>query len=284
MKKLYIAALVICASVFTACQDKNAQDSNSSSERIDSLERVIVQKDNEINDMLSTVNAINEGLRQISAAENRVTIAKDGEGANKNQQIKENIRFISEQMQRNREMIDKLRRQLRESSLNSDQLKKTIDGLVQQLEDKEKEVLHLRAQLDDKDIHIQELDNRVTDLNTNVNALTEENERKAQTISAQDKALNTAFYVFGTKSELKAQNIIEDGKVMQSNFNKSYFTKVDIRVDKEIKLYSKSATLLTSHPASSYTLQRDANKQYILRITNPESFWSTSKYLVILVK
>lgn len=284
MKKLYIAALVICATVFTACQDKNAQDSSSSSERIDSLERVIVQKDNEINDMLSTVNAINEGLRQISAAENRVTIAKDGEGANKNQQIKENIRFISEQMQRNREMIDKLRRQLRESSLNSDQLKKTIDGLVQQLEDKEKEVLNLRAQLDDKDIHIQELDNRVTDLNTNVNALTEENERKAQTISAQDKALNTAFYVFGTKSELKAQNIIEDGKVMQSNFNKSYFTKVDIRVDKEIKLYSKSATLLTSHPASSYTLQRDANKQYILRITNPESFWSTSKYLVILVK
>lgn len=284
MKKLYIAALVICASVFTACQDKKAQDSSSSSERIDSLERVIVQKDNEINDMLSTVNAINEGLRQISAAENRVTIAKDGEGANKNQQIKENIRFISEQMQRNREMIDKLRRQLRESSLNSDQLKKTIDGLVQQLEDKEKEVLNLRAQLDDKDIHIQELDNRVTDLNTNVNALTEENERKAQTISAQDKALNTAFYVFGTKSELKAQNIIEDGKVMQSNFNKSYFTKVDIRVDKEIKLYSKSATLLTSHPASSYTLQRDANKQYILRITNPESFWSTSKYLVILVK
>ncbi len=284
MKKLYIAALVICASVFTACQDKNAQDSSSTSERIDSLERVIVQKDNEINDMLSTVNAINEGLRQISAAENRVTIAKDGEGANKNQQIKENIQFISEQMQRNREMIDKLRRQLRESSLNSDQLKKTIDGLVQQLEDKEKEVLNLRAQLDDKNIHIQELDNRVTDLNTNVNALTEENERKAQTISAQDKALNTAFYVFGTKSELKAQNIIEDGKVMQSNFNKSYFTKVDIRVDKEIKLYSKSATLLTSHPASSYTLQRDANKQYILRITNPESFWSTSKYLVILVK
>jgi hypothetical protein len=31
-------------------------------------------------------------------------------------------------------------------------------------------------------------------------------------------------------------------------------------------------------------LQRDANKQYVLRITNPEAFWATSKYLVILVK
>ena len=72
--------------------------------------------------------------------------------------------------------------------------------------------------------------------------------------------------------------------MLQSNFNKSYFTKIDIRVDKEIKLYSKSAKLLTTHPAGSYTLTQDANKQYVLQITNPEIFWSTSKYLVILVK
>ena len=90
--------------------------------------------------------------------------------------------------------------------------------------------------------------------------------------------------MFGTKKELKEQHIIEDGKVLQSNFNRDYFTKIDIRVDKEIRLYSRSAQLLTSHPASSYQLQTDANKQYVLRITNPQLFWSTSKYLVILVK
>jgi hypothetical protein len=53
---------------------------------------------------------------------------------------------------------------------------------------------------------------------------------------------------------------------------------------KELKLYSKSAELLTAHPAGSYTLVRDNNKQYILKITNPDTFWSTSKYLVIEVK
>ena len=47
---------------------------------------------------------------------------------------------------------------------------------------------------------------------------------------------------------------------------------------------SKSAKLLTTHPSSSYALVRDANKQYTLRITNPQIFWSTSKYLVVLVK
>ena len=71
---------------------------------------------------------------------------------------------------------------------------------------------------------------------------------------------------------------------MRSNFNKEYFTKIDIRIDKEIKLYSKSAEILTSHPASSYSLQRDANQQYVLRINDPQAFWSTSKYLVVQVK
>jgi hypothetical protein len=55
-------------------------------------------------------------------------------------------------------------------------------------------------------------------------------------------------------------------------------------VDNEIRLYSRSAKLLTAHPSSSYTLTQDANKQYILRITNPQLFWATSKYLVVLVK
>ena len=72
--------------------------------------------------------------------------------------------------------------------------------------------------------------------------------------------------------------------MLQAIFNKEYFTKIDIRIDKEIKFYSKSAEMLTAHPSSSYTLQRDANKQYVLRITDPQLFWSTSKYLVILVK
>ena len=86
------------------------------------------------------------------------------------------------------------------------------------------------------------------------------------------------------KKELKEQRIIDGDRVLESNFNKSYFTKIDIRVEKEIKLYSKYAKILTMHPSDSYTLEKDANKQYVLRITNPQIFWSTSKYLVILVK
>ncbi|MDD6803382.1 MAG: hypothetical protein PUD87_04530 [Prevotellaceae bacterium] len=281
MKKLFFASL--CLAALVGCQDNKSKVDNAVSAERDSLNKVIAQKDNEINDIMSTFNQIEEGLREIGQAEGRISVARDGEGASRTQRIAENMQFIQQTMQQNRELIDKLRTQLRESSINGEQLKKTIESLALQLEEKDKQLQQLRAELDAKDIHIMDLDEKIANLNTNVSNLSSESAKKSETISAQDKQLHTAWFVFGTKKELKDQQILKNGKVLQGNFNKEYFTKVDIRVDKEIKLYSRSAKMLTSHPSSSYTLQRDANKQYVLRITDPQLFWSTSKYLVILV-
>ena len=283
MKKLFI--LAVGAIAMASCnQDKVKQAEKAALMQRDSLEQIIAQKDNEINDMMTTLSDIEEGFREITEAQSRVTLAQQGEGTNTKQRTKENIQFIQSVMKQNKELINKLKQQVREGSIKGDQMKKIIDNLTQQMEVKDQQLQTLRAELEQKDIHIAELDEKVADLNTNVSNLKEENTQKAETISTQDKALHSAWFVFGTKKELKEQNILSDGEVLRSNFNKEYFTKIDIRIDKEIKLYSKSAEVLTSHPASSYTLQRDANKQYVLRITNPDAFWSTSKYLVILVK
>ena len=250
----------------------------------DSLNQIISQKDNEIDGMMETFNDIEAGFREIDAAEGRVALARQGEGANAKERIRENMEFIKDAMARNKELINKLRQQLRESTIKGNALKTTIENMMKQIEEKDKKIQALIEELDAKDIHISRLDEEVANLNTNVSNLTEETNQKTQTINTQDKQLNTAWFVFGTKSELKQQHILEDGKVLQANFNQNYFTKIDIRVDKEIKLYSRSAKMMTSHPAGSYTLDRDANKQYILRISDPQKFWSTSKYLVILVK
>ncbi len=267
-----------------ACTGKKSSPDLANMEQNDSLQRIIAQRDSEINDMMSTLNEIQEGLSAINQAENRLSIAREGEGANKTAQIKENIKFIANTMARNRELMKRLQQQLRESRFNGDELRKTISNLTQQLDDKAQELQRLKAELDAKDIHIAELDEKIDNLNDNVENLQTDAQQKAQTISNQDKQLNTAWFVFGTKKELKEQHIMENGKVLQSNFNKNYFAKIDIRIDKEIKFYSKSARILTMHPSGSYTLTPDVNKQYELRITNPQLFWSTSKYLVVLVK
>ena len=282
MKKLVFMA--VCALAVASCTDGVKQANLAAEMQRDSLNQIIAQKENEITDMMTTLSDIEEGFREITEAQSRVTLAKQGEGTNSAQRIRENMQFIQSTMKQNKELINKLKQQVREGSVKSDQLKKIVENLTQQMEEKDRQLQVLREELDKKDIHIAELDEQVADLNTNVENLTEETTQKTQTINQQDKQLHTAWFVFGTKDELKEQHILQDGKVLQSSFNKEYFTKIDIRVDKEIKLYSKSAKMLTAHPSNAYTLQRDANKQYVLRITDPQLFWSTSKYLVILVK
>ena len=272
------------ALMLAACGQQKGKEVEQITQQRDSLTRVIEQKDNEINDMVATMNDIEEGFRAINEAENRVTVARQDEGDAASARIRENMQFIQQTMKQNRELINKLRGQLRQSSVKGDQLRRTLDNLTQQLEEKDTQLKALQAELEAKNVQIGELTEKVSDLTDNVSNLKEETTQKSQTISSQDKQLNTAWFVFGTKKELKEQHILEDGKLLQSNFNRDYFTKIDIRVDKEIRLYSRSAKLLTNHPASSYTLAQDAQKQYILRITNPQLFWSASKYLVVLVK
>ena len=281
MKKLLFFAVAILT--LAACTGNKVSDAPGAT-MSDSLQRIVEQKENEINDIMGTLNDINEGLREISEAEGRVTLARSGEGANQKQKIQEDIKFIQERMNQNRELLDKLRKQLRESTFKGDQLKRTVENLTKQLEQKDIELQNLREELDKKDIHITELDETISNLNTDVTNLKTESEQKSATISNQDQQLNTAWFVFGTKKELKEQGILDGGRVLQGNFNKSYFTKIDIRVQKEIKLYSKKAEMKTSHPSSSYVLEKDAKGQYVLRITDPQTFWSTSKYLVIEVK
>ena len=285
MKKL-IAFSLFCILFFTVgCkQKKSSSDSLLNIAQNDSLKDIVSQRDQQINEMMATMNEIQAGFNEINEAENRVTLINGTERVNKAQQIKEDIRFITDRMQQNRALIKKLQNQLRTTNFKGSEMKKVITNMLKQLDEKDQQLQQLRAELDAKNIHIAELDETITGLNSNVSDLQTENAQKTETINSQDVQLNTAWFVYGTRRELKDQHILQDGKVLQASFNKNYFTKIDIRVTKEIKLYSKSVKLLTTHPSSSYELNLDSNNQYVLRITTPQLFWSTSKYLVVLVK
>ena len=73
------------------------------------------------------------------------------------------------------------------------------------------------------------------------------------------------------------------GEVLKGNYEKDYFTTVDIRSCNTISLMAKKAKLLTTHPAASYELTTGAENNHTLTIHDPEAFWSISKYLVVRV-
>lgn len=283
MKKLFI--LPVCLLALAACNGSKSVEEKAQQER-DSLMQVIDEKENELNEIMGAINEVQEGFRQINEAEGRITVAKTNpEGGSAKDVIRDNISFIQETMEQNRAKIEQLREKLKTTTVNVEKLTKTIENLQAQLEAQNKNVQELEAQLAEKNLLIATQGEQITNLNQNVNDLQSENQQKQETIQQQDKDMHTAWFVFGTKAELKEQKILEKGDVLKNgNFNKDYFTKIDIRIDREIKLYSKNAELLTTHPNGSYQLVKDAKKEYVLKIVDPAKFWSTSKYLVIQVK
>jgi len=285
-----IMTVLVGVILLGACESKVKQQDTlqkAMDDLRDSMSLVINQKEAQMNDMMATFNEIQEGFQEINEAEGRLNLDKDNPERMSAEDIKENLDFIHRTMQLNKERIAKLEGQLKTNAANAAKLRQTIESLNQQMEQKEQQLVRLEQELKAKDVKIEEQGKQIETLNTDVKNLKEEKEQKEQEVAQQDKELNTAWYVFGTKRELKNQNILVDGEVMKSNSaNRNYFTKIDIRdpKDQTIHLYSKRAELLTSHPAGSYNLVRNEKKEYSLQITDPQKFWSVSKYLVILVK
>ena len=101
---LFVALLTFVA---VSCDNKKQTEAVRDA-AVDSLQRVIDQKDNELNDFVGVFNEIQEGFRLIEAAENNVAVVRDGENTNKAEQIRESIRNIQQRMQHNRELIENL--------------------------------------------------------------------------------------------------------------------------------------------------------------------------------
>jgi chromosome segregation ATPase len=287
MKKTILLLAIV--PMLMACGNGGTKTVSNSNE--DSVNRILNQKDAEINNLLGTINDIQEGLSQITEAQGRINTLKSSTESSATEDIRENIAYIQRIMDQNRSRIEQLQQQLHNSNINAENLQKTIESLQQQVAEKDAQIEKMTAELAQKDSKIMEQATEISKLNSeNTNLqqdkenLSQANEAKARTISQQDKDLNKAWYVFGTKKELKEHNILKKGDVLTQGFNKNYLTEIDIRTVKRIPLGSKSAHLLTTHPSSSYTLERDANKKYTLHITDPSLFWSVSKYLVVLVK
>ena len=282
MKKILMIFAV--AGCLVACDGGNGGKDSVESEK-DSLRSVIEQKDNEINDLMGTFNEIQQGFDLINEAEGRVNMLKgNAERNNMAENIRENMEFIQQTLAENKRKIAELENKLNSSSINSSKLKEAVNRLMGQLKEKDEEIELLRSELAEKNVMIAALDSTVNVLKDENAEIRRDRDVSDEIARNQDVQLNTAWYVFGTSKELKEQGILQKGVVLKGEYNKNYFTKIDIRKVNVIPLESRYAELLTNHPANSYSLLKDSKGEYTLRITDAAKFWSVSKYLVVRVK
>ena len=276
MKKVLLVC--VCTAMLASCGQNSADYKKLKAEN-DSLRIENTKNTDELNDMLSTLNDIESDFQSIRDAENYLT----------RDQIKQNMQLISETLKKNKEQISQLEEKLKKSGIQSSALRKTIDRLSSELDQKATMIVALQEDLAKKNVRIQELDEMVSSLNEDVESLATTAAAQSEKLNAQDKALHTAYYCFGTSKELKEQKILSGGglfsksKVLQSGFNKDYFISIDIREVKEIPLFASKAKLKSNHPEGSYEFVEDEDGNLTLKINDEKAFWSLGKYLVIEV-
>ena len=200
MKK-HLLILTTCVLALNAC-DTNTVKQDSIQQERDSLQRIIDEKDLELDDLLGTFNEVQEGIRHINEAEGRVTIAEAGpETASSRDVIRENMAFIQQTLQQNRDLIAQLQQKLQNSSIKNSKMQKAIESLQAQLDAQASRIQELEASLAEKDALIEAQGDAIAGLSNDVASLTEENKAKTEKVEQQDKELNSAWFVFGTKND-----------------------------------------------------------------------------------
>lgn len=282
--KILVAGLMLSIGsfTFTSCNnhEKEANPLADSLSTVNgNLSGQLNEKEAALQEFITAFNEIQENLNAIKEKEKIVTsnTASKGDVKSKEGQIKEDIQSIYDLMAKNKSRIGSLTKKLKDSRLKIEGLEKMIENLQTSIDQKDGEIADLKSKIEGLNIEL-------TNLNTNYQASEAANAEKQE-------ALNTAYYAIGTSKELKEKKVISKeggfiglGKTtkVSEDFNKDYFTKVNIEQTPSINIGSKKAKILTNHPSSSYKLIGEKPVERI-DITNPKEFWSASKYLVIVI-
>lgn len=284
--------LVILIAALVGCNQEKIEQLTSENMALDTGKR---EADSLMAVALDYFNRIHTDLQAIKQKEGIITLTSEENiefEQSQEEQILDDILAINDLMDANKKRIQDLESKLKglQNKLNKkgteynmalkqiEELQNLIVNYQGMIAEREAEIVDLKQKLVKKDIEIEEL-NKVS-------------AEKTATIEKKTGELNTAFYVFGTKKELKDKNVItkEGGilgvgasKKVMDDFNKEYFTQVDITKTSEIPLFAKKVEILSTHPSDSYSISGLDEGAAKITIKNAEKFWSASKYLVVVV-
>ena len=275
--------LTIGSLSFTSCGGDKEKELNPLADSLagvnGTLNGKLSEKEAALQEFITNFNEIQENLNTIKEKEKIVTSAStQGDVKSKEDQIKEDIQAIYDLMAKNKNRIGSLTKKLKNSNLKLEGLEKMIENLQNTINAKDSEIADLKTRMEGLNIEL-------SNLTTNYQEVEAENQVKTNEI-------NTAYYAIGTAKELKEKNVISKeggfigiGKTtkVKADFNKEYFTKVNVEQTASINIGAKKAKIITTHPSNSYKLVGEKPVEKI-EITNAKEFWSASKYLVIIIE
>ncbi|WPP49821.1 Cbp1 family collagen-binding glycoprotein adhesin [Catalinimonas niigatensis] len=288
-KSIFIILLPIF--FFYSCEKKTQEEENPSRiSELEAREQQLVQeiqgKDTEFNAFVNSIAEVEKQLRQIHdsnipAANHQADLSPQ----KLSDQLSEDVRVIENLIHSNQQVISNLRVGLRNVGQERDALSqeslKERETMEEEIRAREQTVAQLKEQLNETQATLKSLQNDVA-------SLTRTNEEQMQ-------ALNTAYYVVGDFQALKDEQILDKKggflgifgrvKMLRDDFNHNKFTRINIRETANFPVEGKELTLVSVHPPDSYTIDKETSGEKLnLVVSDPDKFWESSKYMVMLVK
>lgn len=291
MMKNKLAFIAVVSVMLASCSgsDKSNDQTVSDSTLSDVSRQELIEAINQRDQLLALVNEINETTAEIKNMEQIVSINAASAEMNEDTQLNSDLQAIKDALEQRRNKIEELERKLKSSGASNSRLLATVDALKSQIASQTSQIESLTASLGAAQQQIATLDQTVAVLTDSVQTVSNQRDAAQQEAYEQERLANACYYVVATRQELKNHNIIEGGgflkktKVMDGDFDKSFFITRDKRTLTQIPLHSTKAKVLTKYqPEDSYEIV-DINGQKVLRILNPNKFWGVSNYLVIQV-
>ena len=292
MRNIINYLLVVCCLVLlSSCNNKKEQELREQHLK-DSFNNLITAQKNEIETMFAQMKDIDDNLNDIASQyiELQKLTNKAGDvDENTAKSIGMKINAMADLIAKDKQKLIALQNNLskqKNSFAENARLQEQLMIINNRLRERETEIADLTSQLKDKNIKIDNLNSQVTKLEAEV-------KKNKSELSKMEDEQYTAYFIVGTKNELKKTGIIDSkggfiglGKTLTlaSNSNVENMQKIDIRNVSEIPLVGKKSKLITPHPTGSYTFIGGESKASSIKIESASAFWKNSRLLVIMVK
>ena len=279
-RTLTILSVALVAFMLSSCVEKSKK-----------YQQLMAEKDAVVLENQNIEREYNAALGIISDVENNLSAIRDAEGMmliknesnTQRDQLNSELIQIKEQMAVNRAKLDSLSNVLDKSNKDRSYLRNTIKKLQAELEEKEATIAQMQEQLAQKDQEIAGLNTKVNNLNEDLNVANAKNDEQGRLIANQILEMNKVYYIGSSKKDLKEKGILTSKFILRQEVPAEAFTQADKRELNEIAFEGKKVKVLSAHPLESYTIVNNGT-QVVLQITNPDLFWSVTKYLVAITK
>ena len=286
---LRTCAVALTFIVFGSC------DSEREQQLIAKQQKDLAQKDSLIGEYVTTLNEIDVNLDAIRDTRGMIILGPESnvdENVSKREQIMRNISMISLLLENKQQKLEELEKELAASGTKVNSLRAVTKSYEQKIKESQAEIESLKTQLASAQATNAELEKAGSELRSENGQLKQQNEVLNVQITELDRTSHTAWYTMGTAKKLREEKVISTegnlltGKTykLSGDLNRTQFAEVSTREPIVLSINSAKARLITSHPDGSYKLNKTEEGKLQLQITEPELFWSLSRYLVIETK